>query len=69
MFLIVYSCGFFPLPIIPLFIISCIITSFLLSIWINGNLKERLHKTLPFAFPINTIAFVIGYFYETLKVL
>lgn len=68
-FLGLYSGGLFSWGLILSFIICCLITSFLLTAWTKGSFKERMKKTVPYAFPMNTITFVIGYVIETLKVL
>lgn len=68
-FLSVYSNEMMAVSIVPLFILCCFITSMLLTTWTKGTFKEKIKKTIPYSFPINTVAFLIGYAIETLKVL
>lgn len=68
-FLEIYSGGHFEWVFILFFILCCLATSVMLAAWTTGGFKERIKKTMPFAFPINTIAVIVGYAFETIKVL
>ena len=68
-FLELYSSILLSWVLIPFFILCCLVTSFMLTAWTKGSFKERIKRTMPYAFPLNTLAFVIGYAYETIKVL
>jgi len=41
----------------------------MLTAWVKGTFKERINKTMPFALPLNILTFLVGYVYETIKVL
>jgi hypothetical protein len=64
-----YSGGLFSWVLIVLFILCCLVTSIMLTVWVKGSFKERIKKTMPYAFPLNILTFLAGYVYETIKVL
>ena len=52
-----------------IFVLICLGTSLLLCVWRKGSFKVRFLGSLPYAFLINGLAFVVGYFYVTIGVL
>ena len=68
-FLTAYSSGQMNMPVLVVLTIIAILGTLATSIWFKGNLKDNLLKVGKIVFPITAIIFLLGYFYDTLRVM
>ncbi|MFZ6053519.1 hypothetical protein [Halocola ammonii] len=68
-YLTAYSSGHFVVMTIPILILIGALATLLISIWTKGEFWQRQIKASKIAFPLSAMVFLIGYFYETLKVM
>jgi len=50
-------------------LLIAVLGSLAFSIWFKENFKDNLLRAAKFVFPIVPVIFLLGYFYNTLKVM
>jgi len=68
-YLTAYSSGHFVIMTIPILILIGVIATLLISIWIKGEFWQKQIKASKIGFPFAAIIFLMGYFYETIRVM
>ena len=64
-----YSSPGASIPIMFMLIIIGIIITLLATVWYKGDFKEKAKKASKITIPITFIIFLLGYLFETLKVM
>jgi len=68
MYVTLYSSGFLFI-MLPVLLGAAVLSTGLLAIWFTGSYKARLLRASRFAFPAVPLVFLLGYAYETIRVL
>jgi hypothetical protein len=68
-YLTTYSSGGGSVIVLVILFIVAFTGILIASIWFKGNFKEKLLKASKIILPLTATMFLLGYFYETLKVM
>jgi len=68
-YLIAFSSGSNSLLILLVLLGIAILGALFATIWFSGNFKEKLLKSLRIVFPVTFVVFLLGYFFDTLRVM
>ncbi|MFT6128022.1 MAG: hypothetical protein ACJAVA_002519 [Flavobacteriaceae bacterium] len=64
-----YSSGGFIIMAIPMLILFGVIATLFVSVWFDGKFWDKKINASKIAFPLTAVTYLIGYFYDTLKVM
>ena len=68
-YLTIYSSGLASGLILGILFLIAILGTLAVSIWFNGSFKDNFFRAAKITFPMTAIIYILGYFYDTLRVM
>ncbi|KQS89837.1 hypothetical protein ASG21_12705 [Chryseobacterium sp. Leaf394] len=68
-YLTIYSSGLDSGLVLGILFLIALLGTLAVSIWFKGNFKDNFFRAAKITFPMTAVIFILGYFYDTLRVM